>query len=83
MHVTSQGPAERDLLSQVHACNPTDPAEKELLCRKPALKVLCACSHEIPRCSHCRRVGGNRSRAQKWCWGDQNLEVKTESQSIE
>ena len=48
MYVISQGPVERDLLSQVHACNPTDPAERELLCRKQTLKVFCVCSHEIP-----------------------------------
>ena len=53
-----------------------------MLYHKPALKVLSACSHEIPGCSHRRRVGGNRSRARKWYRGRQNLEVKAESQSL-
>ena len=34
---------------QIHAHNLTGPAEKDLLCHKPALKVLSACSHEIPK----------------------------------
>ena len=35
-------------------------------------------------CLHCRRrVGSNCNWVKKWYWGDQDLDVKTESRSIE
>ena len=60
--------------SQIHARNPKGPAERDLTCQARA--------EGFYQCSSKRRVGGNRSRAQKWYLGDQNLGVKTESQSL-
>ena len=68
--------------NQIHARHPISLAEKDLLCQKTALKVLSTCSHEIHNWSSYRTcVGGNCSWARKRYWGDQNLEMKTKSQS--
>lgn len=72
--------------SQIHAYNPKAPAERDLLCYKPILKVFSICSHEIPNWgSHKRYIDSNYSWVQKWYKENQDLEVKTKSllQTIE
>ena len=47
--VSSTKPVTGNRNSQIHARNPTGPAERDLLCHKPSLKVFSACHHKIPK----------------------------------
>ena len=67
--------------SQIHAYNPKDLVEKDLTYQARAENFF-AYIYKISRYSYKRYIGNNHIQAQKWYQGNQDLEIKTESQSI-